>query len=381
MNLSFLRARNVLVLMFCTVFIFGCSENKAQKNMGQQAMQPLPVNTLVVKAKNIPIYLEYPARVKSVQQVQIVARVTGTLEEKFYTEGSAVKKGDLLYKIDPKRYQAAYDSALASLAMSDASLKETSRNFNRVKSLFESNALSQKEFDAAISAYENANASVQAAKAAVSNAKIDLDYTEVRATATGISGLNIVDIGSYVGASTLLTTITQVNPVYVEFSLSDVEMLKKRYILSSGDWKNISNSKLQVSITTPDGETYPHKGTLDFFDNIVDSQTASIKARATFENPDSFLIPGLFVRISIDGLVQQGAFVIPQEALMQDGVGMFVFINNDNTVAKLPVNVGISTKDGQSVIDSGLKGGEVIILNNLTKLRPGSQVVPNPTKG
>jgi len=363
-----------LVAIICLITFFGCS---GSNNKSQQEMPPLPVSTYIAVAKNVPVTLEYPAQIKSIKQVHVTARVAGTLEDILYTEGKFVKKGTPLYKIDPTRYKASYDGAVAGLATAEAVYKESKRNYDRVEKLVKTNALSQKDYDTALSLYESAKAGLQSAEAAVTRAKVDLDYTKIEATISGVTSLNSVDIGSYVGTSaenSLLTTITQLDPIYVEFSIPDKELLSKADILNN-------DSKIYTTIITPDGKEYEHNGTLDFIDKVIDPQTATVKARATFKNPDNKLLPGLFVRVSINGLEEKDTFTIPQRALMQDGVSMYVYIvDSNNTVEKLPIKVGASTKDGSSIVTSGLNGNEMIILDNLTKIRPKAKVTPMPVK-
>ena len=360
-----------LVAIVCLSTFFGCSDSN--NNNAQQGMPPLPVSTYTVVAKNVPISLEYPAQIKSIKQVHVTARVAGTLEKILYTEGEFVKKGTPLYKIDQTRYRASYDGAVAGLATAEAMHKEATRNYERIEKLVKSNAVSQRDYDAALSLYESTKAGLQSAQAAVTRAKVDLDYTNIEATISGVTSLNSVDIGSYVGTSaenSLLTTITQLDPIYVEFSIPDKELMNKADILKN-------NPKIYTTITTPDGKEYEHNGTLDFIDKVIDPQTATVKARASFKNPNNKLLPGLFVRVSINGLEEENTFTVPQRALMQDGVSMYVYVVDAKSEAKkLPIKVGASTRDGSSIVTSGLSGGEIIILDNLTKIKPESKVVP-----
>lgn len=374
-----------IAVAICLFFITGC-DKEAEANQNAAAVSqipPLPVNTFTAHKRDIPINLEYPARIKSVQQVQVVARVPGTLEKKFFKEGSFIYEGTLLYQIDPAKYQAAYDVAKAQVLVAEAAFKQAERNWERSEKLYEKNAVSQREYDQALSAYETAKAQVEAANAALSNAKVDLDYTKIRATASGNIGQNLQDLGSYVGtsaANSVLTTITQTNPVYAEFSLPDIELLKKRYTLARGDWKSITNAKLPVKIFTPAGESYEKLGTFDFLDNLVDPQTATIKARATFNNKDGVLIPGLFVRVSLEGLIQKDVFAIPQKALLQDPMGTYVLIVKDKKASKVYVSVESTIANSEIIIQSGLNEGDEVILDNLTKLKDGAAVTLIPKK-
>ena len=357
------------------MFIFsGCNDVKG--NSSQTTIPPLKVATFQVKANDISVSVEYPAKIKSMQQVNVVARVNGILEKKNFIEGNFVKEGELLYQIDSTRYEALMQEALADVEVKTATLKQATREWERIKILFEQDSTSQKERDSALSAYETAQASLKASQANLKKAQIDFGYTKVKAPISGLTSLNAQDLGSYVGSTTEsmnLTTITQMNPIYVEFSLPDIELFKKRFIMNNGNWNNISQAKLAVSLNFSDDSVYEQKGTLDFIDSFVDNETSTVKARATFVNPKNDLIPGLFVRVKIDGLVYKNAINIPQIAVLQDATGAFVYIAKENQAVKTPVKIGNIVNDTY-IIDSGLNGGDIVITNNLTKLKPGSSI-------
>ena len=364
-------------IKFCSIlliiFVLNGCENTKENNSQNISEIPLEVNTYEVKLNDIPVSMEYPAKIKSMQQVNVVAKVNGTLEKKIFTEGNFVKKEEVLYQIDSTRYEALMQEALADVEMKTATLKQAKREWERVKILFEQDSTSQKEKDSALSAYETAQASLKASQANLKKAQIDLGYTKVKAPISGFTSLNKQDLGSYIGStneSMILTTITQTNPIYVEFSLPDIEFLKKRFIMNDGNWNNISQTKLPVSIIFSDGLIYEEKGTLDFIDSFVDNETSTVKARATFENSKKELIPGLFVKIKIDGLIYKNAISIPQTSLLQDTTGTFVYIVKDNQAIRTPVKIENISKDTY-IISDGLNEGDIVITNNLTKLKSG----------
>ena len=367
-------------IKFCSIlliiFVLNGCENTKENNSQNISEIPLEVNTYEVKLNDIPVSMEYPAKIKSMQQVNVVAKVNGTLEKKNFTEGNFVKEGEVLYQIDSTRYEAFLQEALADVEMKTATLKQATREWERVKILFEQDSTSQKEKDSALSAYETAQASLKASQANLKKAQIDLGYTKVKAPISGFTSLNKQDLGSYVGStneSMILTTITQTNPIYVEFSLPDIEFLKKRFIINNGNWNNISQTKLPVSIILSDGLIYEEKGTLDFIDSFVDNETSTVKARATFENPKNDLISGLFVKIRIDGLIYKNAISIPQTSLLQDTTGTFVYIVKDNQAIRTPIKIENISKDTY-IISDGLNEGDIVITNNLTKLKSGSSI-------
>ena len=360
----------ILISIFAGVLFLGCSSD-GKKGQSMAELPPLKVSTYEIKSNDIAVSMEYPAKIKSIQQVNVVARVNGILEKKYFTEGSFVKEGEILYQIDSTRYEALMQEALADVEVKTATLKQATREWERVKTLFEQDSTSQKERDSALSAFEMAQASLKASQANLKKTQIDLGYTKVKAPISGLTSLNIQDIGSYVGSSAEsinLITITQINPIYVEFSIPDIELFKKRFILN-----NISQTKLPVTINFTDGFEYEQKGTLDFIDSFVDNETSTVKVRAIFTNPKNNLIPGLFVRVKIDGLVYKNAINIPQSSLLQDATGTFVYIVKENQAIKVPVKIGNIVKDSY-IIDSGLNVGDVVITNNLTKLKPGSSI-------
>ena len=359
-----------LISILISFLSSGCSsEGKKGQNMAE--LPPLKVSTYEIKSNDIPVSMEYPAKIKSMQQVNVVARVNGILEKKNFTEGSYVKEGEILYQIDSTRYEASMQEALADVEIKTATLKQATREWERVKTLFEQDSTSQKERDSALSAFEMAQASLKASQANLKKTQIDLGYTKVKAPISGLTSLNTQDIGSYVGSSAEsmnLITITQINPIYVEFSIPDIELFKKRFILN-----NVAQTKLPVTINFTDGFEYEQKGTLDFIDSFVDNETSTVKARATFTNLKNDLIPGLFVRVKIDGLVYKNAINIPQSSLLQDATGTFVYVAKENQAIKVPVKIGNIVKDTY-IIDSGLNVGDIVITNNLTKLKPGSSI-------
>ncbi|ATB70208.1 RND efflux system, membrane fusion protein CmeA [Sulfurospirillum diekertiae] len=368
-------ARYALIGVLGAFLVTGCS-SQDKKTAGMPAMPPLSVSTYKVITSDVPVSLEYPAKVKSMQQVSIVARVSGVLEKKYFTEGSFVKAGETLYQIDSDRYEALMQEAVADVGVKEATLKQATRDWERTKALFDQDAVSQKERDAALSAYESAGASLKSSQAALKKATIDFNYTKVKATISGMTSLNAQDVGSYVGSSSdtmTLTTITQTDPIYVEFSLPDIELLKKRYVMGTGNWNSLAQAKLPIQLSTPDGTKYAKTGTLDFIDSYVDAETSTIKARATFANPNNILIPGLFVRVNVEGLVYKDAISIPQKALLQEAIGSFVYVVKEGKATKVPVKAGTVHNDTY-IIESGLSAGDVVITDNLTKLRPGSAV-------
>lgn len=340
--------------VFCAVaLLMGCSKEK--NNNAQPQNMAMPVNTYSVKKQDVPINFEYPAKLTSLQSVGIYARVEGVLLEQHFVEGGLVQKGDKLFKIEPDKYQAAVN-------MARAAFKAAQRDWIRAQKLFKNKALSPKEYDSAQSAYENARANLD-------SATIDLNYTDVIATASGKISMKRYDIGDLVGkagADNLLTTITQLDPIHAEFSIPSNDY----YFLRTLDYENV-----KVIYLLPDGTPFDNLGKMDFIDSVLEASTATIKARAIVENPEHLLVPGEFSRIRLDGIIAKDCIVIPQVALMQDAKGSFVFKVVEGKAQPTPVVLG-NNVGNDVVIKSGLNDGDVIITNNLIKLRPGSPVTP-----
>ncbi|MBE0496410.1 MAG: efflux RND transporter periplasmic adaptor subunit [Campylobacterales bacterium] len=363
--------RNQIVQGICSaillVVLTGCLGEETTQAAGP-ARPALAVKTIVVEPVDVPLSYEYPAKVHSVQQVDVVARVSGILEAKHFSEGQVVQKGDLLYEIDPAKYQATYNQAVASLGVEEAALKAALRDWERTDALYGANAISQQVYDNALKTYETAKASVAAAKATRDLAKIDLDYTKIYAPSSGMIGLASLDEGSYIASSsTPLVTITQVNPVHVEFSLPDRDFLKHKEEFKDADVRLLLG-----------GKVLENAGEITFIDANINPLTSTVQTRATFKNGDSMLMPGLFARIRLEGLVAKNGITIPQSALMQDAGGSFVYVHKEGKVQKVSVVIE-QPREGMFIIQSGLQGGEELILNNLTKLRPNAPVrVENP---
>ncbi|MEA1995769.1 MAG: efflux RND transporter periplasmic adaptor subunit [Campylobacterota bacterium] len=362
----------IVLLMGLSVFIVDgqCKEHETP------AHKQIPITTVdvykVLKPSDIPIVLEYPARLKSIKKVQIVARATGTLIRKFYTEGQFVKKGDLLYKIEPDSYQAAVDGANALLQMRKAQLNKAGRDWNRIKTLYEDNAVSQRERDAVLSVYKIAKADIANAKANLKMATINLNYTSVKAPLSGITGLKCTDVGNLVTNGTPLTAITQVNPIYAEFSIPDINIIRGKYYIKNGNWEKPTDGKIKTVIKI-NGKQYKETGFINFIGTNIDVQTSTVKARGIFQNPKGYLMPGEFVRIMLHGLIRKDAIMIPQKAVLQNPLGTVVFVVNKGKAQARPIKLG-ETSGNYYIIEQGLQEGNLVIVNNFFRVKPGMPV-------
>lgn len=331
---------------------------------GMMTPPPPPVTVVTVKAEDTPVFYEYSGRIAGKKAVEIRPRVSGTILKRNYVEGTYVKKGAVLFIIDPAPYEA-------SLAQAKAKAQQTERDWTRAKSLFAENALSSKEHDAALSAYEQAKADLKIAK-------INLDYTTVKAPIAGVASKEALSEGSLVSAdSTLLTHLTETDLLYINFSIPDYEMMDQRSMLEKGTLVLPANKKLTAEISLGDGTPYGVTGTVDFTDSIIDTQTGTIQSRAILSNANQGLLPGMFVRIKIKGFTHKQAITIPDQAVMQGPQGVFVYaVSPENTASIKPIKLGLLI-EGKRFVDEGLTTGDKIITEGMIKVRPNAPVQVN----
>lgn len=371
MKLTKTRCLSAAMLSALIVGLSGCSDGDAQKaNQSPQSqnMPPLPVSVHTVKLSDAKIDKTYPAIINAYEKVDIVARVSGILEKKHFTEGALVKKGDLLYTIEPDIYQAKLDTAQAVLEKAHSSLIKATKDWERAKVLKKTNAISPKEIDFYMTEYTNAKAELSNAKANLKQAQLEFDYTAVKAPISGIAGIKKQDVGDYIDAdseSAFLTTITNTNPLHVEFSIPKNDV--QRYLAQ------IKNPQTVIKLLDNNNPS-EQNGTIDFISPEIDHNTNSLLLRAKIKNDNNSFLAGGFVKISIEGLIAKNTAVIPEEAILQTPNGAMVYVVENGTAKMRPVKTDILTKEGV-IVKSGLKEGDKIITNNIPKIRPGAKVI------
>ncbi|GGC52578.1 hemolysin D [Paraburkholderia caffeinilytica] len=332
----------------------------------------------------MPVTTELPGRTNAFLVAQVRARVDGIVLRREFTEGSQVKAGQRLYKIDPAPYIAALNSAKATLAKAQANLATTTAQANRYKVLVAANAVSKQDYDNAVAAEGQAAADVASGKAAVDTAQINLGYTDVTSPVTGQVGISQVTPGAYVQASaaTLMSTVQQLDPVYVDLTQSSLDGLKLRRQVQEGRLKTNGPDAAKVTLILEDGRTYSEQGKLQFTDVTVDQGTGSVTIRAIFQNKDRVLLPGMFVRARIDEGVNDKAIVVPQSGITHDAKGQptALVVDAQNKVGVRQL-VTSSTYGSNWVVESGLNPGDRVIVLGTDKVRPGMTVktVPAPT--
>ena len=321
---------------------------------------------------------ELPGRLESYRTAEVRARVPGIVLKRTFEEGAFVKQGQVLFKIDPRSYQASVQNAKAALSRAEANKVQADLKLKRYKPLVEINAISKQEYDDAIAAAKQASADVEAAKATLVNNKLNLEYATVTAPISGRIGRAMVTEGALVGQNeaTLLATIQQINPIYLNLTQSSAELLKLRQMMQSGALKDAEKSGLKVTMVMEDGSIYPHTGKLLFSDISVDPTTGELAFRALFPNPDNMLLPGMFVRARLEQAVNENAITVPQQAVQHTNDGSQVIVINQENKAEIRQVKTTSAIGNRWLVTEGLQPGDRVIVEGLQKVRPGSPVNP-----
>ncbi|MDU0355638.1 efflux RND transporter periplasmic adaptor subunit [Paraglaciecola aquimarina] len=372
-------------VLFGAIFLglMACTEETATPPASSGQPQAMPVETLTLRAQNVDLIEEMPGRTVAYRKADLRPQVDGIIEKRNFTEGALVEAGQQLYLIDPAIYQTTLDSALAEQARLTSAYELAKRTRTRFADLRKNNSVSKDDYDNALSAEAQAKAALQAAKAQVKQAEINLRFTKVEAPISGQIGASTFTEGALVIArqTEALATITQLDPIYVDITQAGSKLLHLRETIKSGRLQQNENSKMSVSIVLgANGKPYEHKGTLEFSDVTVNETTGTVRLRAVFPNPDKVLLPGMFVK----GLVHQGAlanaFLIPQNSVMRrpDGTPYLYAVSEDNKAIAKDLTIEKSSGKNWIVID-GVKDGEQIIINGLQRVSPGMDVMPMPS--
>jgi membrane fusion protein (multidrug efflux system) len=365
-------SRLVLVCLFVVAGV-GCSK--------KEAPPPPPPEVLVAEVvqKDVPIYIELVGSTLGSEDVEIRSRVEGYLVSINFTEGSLVRKGQLLYKIDPQPFLVAIDQAKANLATAQAGLEKTNNDVARYKPLFEKQAVSKQELDNALSAQQAALAQVDARKAAVAQAQLDLGYTNITSPVDGVIGTTQKKVGSLVGrGETVLNTVSQLNPILFRCAIAEAEYL--RLARRGADRDKSLEKKFGVELILADGTVFPHKGRLDAIERAVDPTTGTLTGQFRFPNPEDILRPGQYGKARLVTDVKEGAVLVPQLAVQEiQGLYSVMVVKPDATVEQRMVKAG-ERVGNLWIIDSGVKPGEKVIVEGLQKVKPGVKVAAKLVK-
>ena len=359
----------------------GCGQK--QQGGGMPAFPPAEVTTLTVQPASYPVTFEYVGQGIGSKDAEVRARVTGIVEQRLYQEGAWVKAGQPLFQIDPKPYQAQLESTEAEIARAQAEKARAEREVARLRPLAERKAIGQKEADDAQSQAEFAAAAIKSAEAKATEARLNLSYTRVTAPITGVTGRAQQSEGSIATANqTLLATISQIDPMWVGFSVSENERLKLERARAEGKLKLPNGTGYQVELRLADGSRFPRTGRINFEETRINPQTGTSEMRATVGNADGALKPGQFIRVVLKGAERPDAIAVPQVAVMEGPQGKFVYVVGKNekgmeVATPRPIVAGDwTTVDGRNlwIIDSGLKPGDVVIVDGVAKLMPGAPI-------
>ncbi|OOC11944.1 efflux transporter periplasmic adaptor subunit [Dickeya dadantii] len=352
----------------------GCDNNASQEGAHQGGAPEVGIVT--IKSQTLNIITELPGRTSAYRIAEVRPQVNGIILKRNFVEGSDVKAGTSLYQIDPATYQAQYNNAKAALVQAQANAEIARLTVNRYKPLLGTNYVSKQDYDQAVATARQTEASVAAAKATLDNAQISLNYTRVTAPITGRVGKSTVTEGALVSnaQTTALTTIQQLDPIYVDVTQSTNDFLRLKKELENGTLQQ-TNGKANVQLTLDNGTRYSQPGTLEFSDVTVDETTGSITLRAVFPNPDHNLLPGMFVRAQLDSGVTPNAILVPQQGVSRTprGDATVMLVGEGDKVEVHSITTGKAIGD-KWLVTSGVKPGDRIILTGLQKIRPGMQV-------
>ena len=368
------RFTQVILIVFCLNAWFVSCEKKETTPLAAPEVEVAPV-----MQEDVPSYTECIATLDGYVNAQIQPQVTGYLMKQNYQEGTVVQKGEILFEIDPRPFEAALEQARGQLAQAQAQLGKTELDVARDTPLAKESAIPQAQLDNDIQANQAAKAVVSATRAAVEQAQLNLEFTQVRSLVTGIAGLAKGQIGDLVGPSTILTTVSQLEPIKAYFAISEQEYLRfAKRISAVAEGRRRTDGQKNLELMLSDGSVYPRKGWVELADRQVDVKTGTIRMAGVFENPGGILRPGMFARIRAVTGIDRNALLIPQRAVVEtQGTYSVVVIDSDNKASIRPVKAG--QRVGQMwVITEGLKSGEQVVAEGIQKAKEGALVHVKP---
>ncbi|HAJ93343.1 MAG TPA: efflux transporter periplasmic adaptor subunit [Synergistaceae bacterium] len=377
------KNNNLIFLLIIVLIVAGggfwfWKNEEAKKEAASKTavMPPVVVSEMLVEAGDFPVTFEYTGQTKGYREAEVRAQVSGVLKSKEYREGQPVKAGQVLFRIDPAPYRATLNRNSANLKQAQVQANLAKIEFDRISSLYSKNAVSKNDFDNADASLKASLAAVDSARAAVRQSQIDLDWTVVRAPISGLSSKEERSVGNLItldAQGSLLTTIVQADPVYVEFAVPADEHRINEMLRSTGHLR-VSPEGISVKAALGDGTYYDKKGKIDFQDQFVDPSTADIRARAIFDNPGNRLYPGQFVRVYVDGNYIHNVISIPLRSVLQTSSGPIVYVLDDSNIPAVRNIKIIKTIKNTCLIQEGLKDGERIIVDGVAKIIPGKAV-------
>ena len=381
--MTYLRQLSCVLALAGTLSVLsGCGEKSANAQTPGGGTPPPEVSVVTVAPQRLVMTTELPGRIEATRVAQVRARVPGIVLKRVFKEGSDVKAGDVLFRIDAGPYQAAFNSTVAAVAKAEANLAQANLKVQRYKPLVETNAISKQEYDDALTSQKQATADLATAKATQETARLNLGYATVNAPISGRIGRALVTEGALVGQgeATPLAMIQQLDPVFVNLTQSSNDMLQLRRAMANGQLKRVGKDEAKVTLVGEDGRPYPHPGKLLFSDVAVDESSGAVTLRAEFPNPDRMLLPGMYMRAQLEQAVAENAITVPQQAVMRDMTGASVMVvGADSKVTQRPIKADRSQGDSW-IVSEGLKVGDQVIVEGLQKVKPGAAVKPVPWK-
>ena len=365
--------RQLVLVSAMTLLLAACSDDEKTE---QTPPPPPEVEVMTVKPRPIADIIELPGRVQAVRIAEIRARVTGIIQKRLYEEGTEVEVGAPLFQIDPREMRAGLKAAQATLERAKATAQNAEQDVRRYKGLVAKQAISQQEYDTALATLRTAKADVAQAEASVQSAELNLEYTTVESPISGRAGRAQITEGALVNAAegTLLTTVEQFDPVYVNFSQSSSNLLEIRARIASGELELPKGGRVEVRLILENGGEYPHPGYVNFYAMSIDETTGTVAVRAEFPNPDKLLLPGQFVRARVNAGTRPNGVLIPQRAVVVNDQGARVMlVGDDDKVVSREIQLGGLQGSGW-IIRKGLNEGDVVIIEGGGSVRSGAPV-------
>ncbi len=365
---------SVLVLASC---------GEKQQAHAPGASPPPSVSVANPVEKKVVEWDEYTGRFEATDTVEVRARISGVLTEVKFTDGAVVKKGDLLFVIDPRPFQRVLDRDRAALQGAKVQVEFAQRDLERARPLMANSTISQQVFDQRNQAVKTAEANVLSAEASVRSAELDVEFTQIRAPITGRISRKLISEGNFItggsGSGTLLTTIVSTDPIYFYFDISEADFLKYKRLFEQGMRPSSREAANPIEVGLQGDTGFPIKGQMNFVDNRIDSATGSLRERATFQNPNGMLLPGLFARARVIGSGEYNAILLPDAAIATDQSNRFVFVvADDGAVSAKPVTLGPMI-DGLRVIRTGVAPADWVIVNGVQRARKGIKIKADKT--
>src|SRR5580693_6604237 len=362
-----------LIIVALSLWLAGC-------NNQQPATHGLPAPEVTVskpEQEEVVNWNEFTGRTAAVKLVNVTPRVSGYIVDIPFKEGDIVHKGDLLFQIDPRPYQDAYEQAVGLLQQAQANQQLQDATFARQQRLRETGVIAKEDYDTALSNKNKASAQVVSAQAARNSAQLNLEFTHVTSPIDGRVSRQLVNIGNLVQAdSTQLTTIVSIDPIYAYFSMDELAALSYQRLIREGKLASSEGGKIPVYLQLQDETGFPHEGTIDFSDNAFDSSTGTLLIRGSFPNSDGFLTPGNFVRVRVASSPKYNALLVADRAIGSDQDQSFVYVVDAKNIARLRHITTGQLAEGLRVVKTGIQPDDVIIINGILKVRPESQVKP-----